>query len=822
MAWMKIVVTKNSSSEDETTLRVNTAKDAAGLVDKAVDHPERQLEHEPSVALKRSRRRRDAAITRRRLARAPPASRSSQFSFSPIVSSIASPIVSPMVSPIVRTTSQKPPLHAVRDGPPCHQAVYNASDVTRCSSGGSGQASPTSQTYSSFSSVGSPGSSPLLSRSESPFGSEDNSSPERTMPRSSSSKQPKMPRRTAPPISDKAVYSKPAQVSTFKNRTSPSVPSSKSTNRLTLAPLSTTQSIEALVDELVTPLSDDKPDTVPSSKSTNRLTSAPLITTQSIEALVDELVTPLSDDKPDTVPSRKSTNRLTSAPLIITQSIEALVDELVTPLSDDKPDICPEDFLSKSHSSKDSILASDSTREARSLFFERALRRQLGVDLSLHQPTVIESYSSMTASIKQGVSSTDDHQQPHESSTTLVDTSIIVDDLPSAKWKEARISQNISEGPPRHTNLRKKIAPESRNDGVVSDVRSCKFPRKTEDLRDEPDSRPTPSSSTTGSSKVKKAKTVKQDDISKDNSHDSTVPVLKSKSCLKRELPSPALKSSSYTKPEVSPVILKPQAFFTSCSGPEVESTNSILEDDSVARTIRRTNNDKTPKRSNETLDIDNETLDSDIQLQESSELETEVATPISYTPVWQYPEIETFESKSTFDVELALDSVRLFEQQFDAHMHQLEEALPVDAHTLAASSSDSSALETSEDERIVVTTTTAEADLTLDLFHSFEEQLQSQMKQLDAETKFDVAQDEVSVLKRSLKQRDTELAGQKDLLAQRQHEIALLKMERDLLQAELRGRQNRTTRRGAPLYDRGLGTVVEWSETFQEQCRCV
>jgi len=31
-----------------------------------------------------------------------------------------------------------------------------------------------------------------------------------------------------------------------------------------------------------------------------------------------------------------------------------------------------------------------------------------------------------------------------------------------------------------------------------------------------------------------------------------------------------------------------------------------------------------------------------------------------SYTPVWQYPEIETFESKSTFDVELALDSVRL------------------------------------------------------------------------------------------------------------------------------------------------------------------
>ena len=790
MAWMKIVVTKNSSSEDETTLRVNTAKDAAGLVDKAVDHPERQLEHEPSVALKRSRRRRDAAITRRRLARAPPASRSSQFSFSPIVSSIASPIVSPMVSPIVRTTSQKPPLHAVRDGPPCHQAVYNASDVTRCSSGGSGQASPTSQTYSSFSSVGSPGSSPLLSRSESPFGSEDNSSPERTMPRSSSSKQPKMPRRTAPPISDKAVYSKPAQVSTFKNRTSPSVPSSK---------------------------------------STNRLTSAPLITTQSIEALVDELVTPLSDDKPDTVPSRKSTNRLTSAPLIITQSIEALVDELVTPLSDDKPDICPEDFLSKSHSSKDSILASDSTREARSLFFERALRRQLGVDLSLHQPTVIESYSSMTASIKQGVSSTDDHQQPHESSTTLVDTSIIVDDLPSAKWKEARISQNTSEGPPRHTNLRKKIVPESRNDGVVSDVRSCKFPRKTEDLRDEPDSRPTPSSSTTGSSKVKKAKTVKQDDISKDNSHDSTVPVLKSKSCLKRELPSPALKSSSYTKPEVSPVILKPQAFFTSCSGPEVESTNSILEDDSVARTIRRTNNDKTPKRSNETLnidnetlDIDNETLDSDIQLQESSELETEVATPISYTPVWQYPEIETFESKSTFDVELALDSVRLFEQQFDAHMHQLEEALPVDAHTLAASSSDSSALETSEDERIVVTTTTAEADLTLDLFHSFEEQLQSQMKQLDAETEFVVAQDEVSVLKRSLKQRDTELAGQKDLLAQRQHEIALLKMERDLLQAELRGRQNRTTRRGAPLYDRGLGTVVEWSETFQEQCRCV
>jgi hypothetical protein len=783
MAWMKIVVTKNSSSEDETTLRVNTAKDAAGLVDKAVDHPERQLEHEPSVALKRSRRRRDAAITRRRLARAPPASRSSQFSFSPIVSSIASPIVSPMVSPIVRTTSQKPPLHAVRDGPPCHQAVYNASDVTRCSSGGSGQASPTSQTYSSFSSVGSPGSSPLLSRSESPFGSEDNSSPERTMPRSSSSKQPKMPRRTAPPISDKAVYSKPAQVSTFKNRTSPSVPSSKSTNRLTLAPLSTTQSIEALVDELVTPLSDDKPDTVPSSKSTNRLTSAPLITTQSIEALVDELVTPLSDDKPD---------------------------------------ICPEDFLSKSHSSKDSILASDSTREARSLFFERALRRQLGVDLSLHQPTVIESYSSMTASIKQGVSSTDDHQQPHESSTTLVDTSIIVDDLPSAKWKEARISQNTSEGPPRHTNLRKKIVPESRNDGVVSDVRSCKFPRKTEDLRDEPDSRPTPSSSTTGSSKVKKAKTVKQDDISKDNSHDSTVPVLKSKSCLKRELPSPALKSSSYTKPEVSPVILKPQAFFTSCSGPEVESTNSILEDDSVARTIRRTNNDKTPKRSNETLDIDNETLDSDIQLQESSELETEVATPISYTPVWQYPEIETFESKSTFDVELALDSVRLFEQQFDAHMHQLEEALPVDAHTLAASSSDSSALETSEDERIVVTTTTAEADLTLDLFHSFEEQLQSQMKQLDAETEFVVAQDEVSVLKRSLKQRDTELAGQKDLLAQRQHEIALLKMERDLLQAELRGRQNRTTRRGAPLYDRGLGTVVEWSETFQEQCRCV
>ena len=119
--------------------------------------------------------------------------------------------------------------------------------------------------------------------------------------------------------------------------------------------------------------------------------------------------------------------------------------------------------------------------------------------------------------------------------------------------------------------------------------------------------------------------------------------MLKSESCLKRELPSPALKSSSYAKPEVSTESRKPQTFFSSCSGPELASTNSLLEDDSVARTIRRTNNDKTPKRSNETLDID-------IQLQ----------LEISYTPVWQYPEIETFESKSTFDVELALDSVRL------------------------------------------------------------------------------------------------------------------------------------------------------------------
>jgi hypothetical protein len=231
--------------------------------------------------------------------------------------------------------------------------------------------------------------------------------------------------------------------------------------------------------------------------------------------------------------------------------------------------------------------------------------------------------------------------------------------------------------------------------------------------------------------------------------------------------------------------------------------------------------------------------------------------SPIQKMPIPSLEDIDSLDSKSDTEVELALDSFRLFEAQVDAQMREME-----DNRTKCSDSRESSTVESSksslldsdqdsnthvsdDDSNSFLEPTSVDGKITSvpsdegDILNSFlliEHQMDSQVDshmvaqtatstttQVIVTRENDIAQGDIVMLRSALTLRDEALAFQDALIEKQRQEIALLKMERDLLHADLKSSRlfHRSSICDNFILDRCGRTVCKWSDSFQAVLKC-
>jgi hypothetical protein len=287
------------------------------------------------------------------------------------------------------------------------------------------------------------------------------------------------------------------------------------------------------------------------------------------------------------------------------------------------------------------------------------------------------------------------------------------------------------------------------------------------------------------------------------------------------------LKSSSYPKPEVL-----------------ASSFSMISKDDKSVRDIRLSNTENTAARSN----VRKQTHPTGQQ--GSTELVVTPQSLLQHESLPSFEDIDTTDSKSDTEAELALDSFRLFEQQVDAQMREIEELRPKSPdspvssklslldndHESLLDSDHESSRESDNDSNSFLEPTLEDGQITSvpsdegDFLNSFlliEQQMDSQLvaqttTRVVVTRDNDTAQGEIMMLQDALTRRDEALACQDALIEKQRQEIAVLKMERDLLHANLKSsRVFRSSPCDDYIFDGCGRAVCKWSDSFRAALAC-